>query len=53
MCGWWRFGGPAEVPDDMALREFSRTASRLTEMQTLHYLQQLHQLQRITLGGDA
>ena len=39
--------------DDMASGEFSRTASRLTEMQTLHYLQQLHQSQRITLGGDA
>ena len=39
--------------DDMASGEFSRTASRLTEMQTLHYLKQLHQSQRVTLNGDA
>jgi predicted ATPase len=39
--------------DDMAAGEFSRTASRLTEMQTLHYLKQLHQSQRVTLNGDA
>jgi cell division protein ZapE len=39
--------------DDMASGEFSRTASRLTEMQTMHYLKQLHQSQRVTLNGDA
>ena len=39
--------------DDMAAGEFSRTASRLTEMQTLHYLKQLHHSQRVTLNGDA
>jgi cell division protein ZapE len=39
--------------DDMAAGEFSRTASRLTEMQTLHYLKLLHQSQRVTLNGDA
>ena len=39
--------------DDMASGEFSRTASRLTEMQTLHYLKQLHQSQRVRLNGDA
>ena len=39
--------------DDMAAGEFSRTASRLTEMQTLHYLKQLHQSQRVRLNGDA
>lgn len=38
--------------DDMASGEFSRTASRLTEMQTLHYLKQLHQSQRVRLNGD-
>ncbi|HUW00671.1 MAG TPA: cell division protein ZapE, partial [Gallionella sp.] len=38
--------------DDMAAGEFSRTASRLTEMQTLHYLKQLHHSQRVTLNGD-
>jgi cell division protein ZapE len=39
--------------DDMAAGIFSRTASRLTEMQTLHYLKMLHQSQRVTLNGDA
>jgi len=39
--------------DDLASGEFSRTASRLTEMQTLHYLKQLHQSQRVKLGGAA
>jgi len=39
--------------DDMAAGEFSRTASRLTEMQTLHYLKHLHHSQRVTLNGDA
>jgi cell division protein ZapE len=39
--------------DEMSFGEASRTASRLTEMQTLHYLMQLHQSQRVTLGGDA
>ena len=35
--------------DEMSFGEASRTASRLTEMQTLHYLKQLHQSQRVTL----
>jgi cell division protein ZapE len=54
-----RLAATAAVPledvfsDDMASGEFSRTASRLTEMQTLHYLKQLHQSQRVTLNGDA
>ena len=39
--------------DEMSFGEASRTASRLTEMQTLHYLMQLHHSQRVTLGGDA
>ena len=39
--------------DDMAAGEFSRTASRLTEMPTLHYLKQLHHSQRVRLDGDA
>ena len=38
---------------DMSSGEASRTASRLAEMQTLHYLQQPHHAQRVTLGGDA
>jgi cell division protein ZapE len=38
--------------DDMAAGEFSRTASRLTEMQTLHYLKQLHHSQRVRLNGE-
>jgi cell division protein ZapE len=37
---------------DMSSGEFSRTASRLTEMQTLHYLEQLHHSQRVRLNGD-
>jgi cell division protein ZapE len=54
-----RLAATAAVPledvfsDDMASGEFSRAASRLTEMQTLHYLKQLHQSQRVTLNGDA
>ncbi len=39
--------------DEMSFGEASRTASRLTEMQTLHYLKQLHHSQRVRLGGDA
>ena len=39
--------------DEMSFGEAARTASRLTEMQTLHYLKQLHHSQRVTLGGDA
>ena len=39
--------------DEMSSGEVVRTASRLTEMQTLHYLQQPHHAQRVTLGGDA
>jgi len=39
--------------DEMSFGEASRTASRLTEMQSLHYLMQLHHSQRVTLGGDA
>jgi len=39
--------------DDMASGEFSRTASRLTEMQTLHYLKQLHRSQHVTFNGPA
>jgi cell division protein ZapE len=39
--------------DDMSFGEAARTASRLTEMQTLHYLKQLHRSQRVTLGEDA
>ena len=39
--------------DEMSFGEASRTASRLTEMQTLHYLMQLHHSQRVTLGGNA
>ena len=39
--------------DEMSFGETSRTASRLTEMQTLHYLKQLHQSQRVTLDGNA
>jgi cell division protein ZapE len=39
--------------DEMSFGEASRTASRLTEMQTMHYLMQLHQSQRVTLNGDA
>ena len=35
--------------DEMSFGEASRTASRLTEMQTLHYLKQLHQSQRVKL----
>ena len=56
MSGWWR---PLRCrwkdvfSDDMAAGEFSRTASRLTEMQTLHYLKQLHHSQRVRLNGDA
>jgi cell division protein ZapE len=38
--------------DGAASGEASRTASRLTEMQTLHYLKQLHHSQRVTLGSD-
>jgi cell division protein ZapE len=38
--------------DEMSFGEASRTASRLTEMQTQQYLQQLHQSQKVTLGGD-
>lgn len=38
--------------DELSSSEASRTASRLTEMQTQQYLQQLHQSQRVTLGGD-
>jgi len=41
---------PEEIyTDGVASSEFSRTASRLTEMQTLHYLKQLHHSQRVTL----
>jgi cell division protein ZapE len=39
--------------DELSSGEVVRTASRLTEMQTLHYLQQPHHAQRVTLGGDA
>jgi cell division protein ZapE len=39
--------------DDMSFGEASRTASRLTEMQTLHYLKQLHHSQRVTLNDDS
>ncbi len=39
--------------DEMSFGDASRTASRLTEMQTLHYLKQLHHSQRVRLGGDA
>lgn len=38
---------------DMSSGEAARTASRLAEMQTLHYLQQPHHSQRVTLNGDA
>ena len=38
--------------DEVSFGEASRTASRLTEMQTLHYLKQLHQSQRVTLGSE-
>jgi cell division protein ZapE len=38
--------------DEMSFGETSRTASRLTEMQTQQYLQQQHQSQKVTLGGD-
>lgn len=38
--------------DEMSFGEASRTASRLAEMQTRHYLQQLHHSQRVTLGSD-
>ncbi|MGA9665997.1 MAG: cell division protein ZapE [Gallionella sp.] len=38
--------------DEMSFGEASRTASRLTEMQTLHYLQLLHHSQRVRLHGD-
>ncbi|MCG6933529.1 MAG: cell division protein ZapE, partial [Gallionella sp.] len=38
--------------DDMAAGEFSRTASRLTEMQTMHYLKQLHHSQRVRLNEE-
>ena len=38
--------------DEMSFGEASRTASRLTEMQTQQYLQQQHQSQKVTLGGD-
>lgn len=37
---------------DTASDEMSRTASRLTEMQTLHYLKQLHHSQRVRLHGN-
>jgi len=36
---------------EMLSGEASRTASRLTEMQTRHYLQQLHQSQQVRLGA--
>ncbi len=39
--------------DEMSFGEASRTASRLTEMQSLHYLMQLHRSQKVTLHGDA
>ena len=39
--------------DEMSFGEAARTASRLTEMQTLHYLKQLHHSQRVTLGNDS
>jgi cell division protein ZapE len=35
--------------DEMSFGEASRTASRLAEMQTQHYLQQLHQSQKVKL----
>ena len=35
--------------DGIASGEFSRTASRLTEMQSMHYLQQPHHSQNVTL----
>jgi len=38
--------------DEVSFGEASRTASRLTEMQTLHYLKQLHHSQRVTLGSE-
>jgi cell division protein ZapE len=39
--------------DEMSFGEASRTASRLTEMQTLHYLKQLHHSQRVTFNSDS
>jgi cell division protein ZapE len=38
--------------DDMSFGEASRTASRLTEMQSLHYMKQLHHSQRVTLNSE-
>ena len=35
--------------DDISFGESSRTASRLTEMQSQRYLKQLHHSQRVTL----
>ncbi len=41
---------PEEIyTDGVASREFSRTASRLTEMQTMHYLELPHHSQGVTL----
>jgi len=41
---------PKEIyTDGVASGEFSRTASRLTEMQSMHYLQQPHHSQNVTL----
>jgi cell division protein ZapE len=39
--------------DDMSFGEASRTVSRLTEMQSLHYLKLLHHSQRVRLGSDS
>jgi cell division protein ZapE len=38
---------------EMSHGEATRIASRLAEMQAQHYLQQMHQSQRVRLGGDA
>jgi len=39
--------------DEMSSGAASRTASRLTEMQSPHYLKQLHHSQRVRLNGDS
>jgi len=39
--------------DEVSFGDASRTASRLAEMQTQHYLQQLHHSQHVTLSGSS